>query len=389
MIPLTLAFVLASPDPATKSMSDLAKTVSTLSKRSAIAIFPTYAAVPIPEDAKEVDDIVDPIKKQGYNALISDVAVVYQQGIPQSHWGILRGLVDAPAADKSTFKPVTIPASAVKDNTITFETKDDEIVKIGTLMSLDMPRRIMVSPYFNFNNSNDFPLALSAKDMNGGDFARALAKGLGGKLQIDSKTYTIAFDAASFRTNVSKLITKAIDGVKSGKHPSQGGGEYNGGSYQDYQQYQEASQPAQSNTKEGLTAALNLLGQTINQMSDQLLEQTFAYRGTSTRLNLATFTNLQNPAIQYLRAASSVATNNEAGADVHRGQQPGQNALDLNNVIRRVDPRSPGHLIITTDFRLSLELNMAQNNRRQRGAGQFNGPPQSANEETTVTIQIL
>lgn len=383
MIPIALTFLLAAPDAKDKTINDLAKAVSTITKRSAIAVLPTFDKVSLPEDPKIVDDIVSPLRKQGFSSLVSDVAVVYQAGIPRSHWGVLRGLIQKDAKSDATFKPVAIPQSAIKDNLITFETKDTEAVKLGSLMSLDFPRRIMVSPYFNSDNSGDYPIAISAKDMAYGDFVKALTRGLGGKLAVDSKTYTIGFDGASFRTNAGKLLALAQEGVNEGRMPSGVTAQFNGGSYSEYQEYQDASQPPMATSKPALTAALTLLGQTIGQMSDQLLEQTFAYKGTSTRLSLTTFTNLQVPAVNYLRAVSAGAAP-QTGATVQR-RGPG-GGMDLTNIIRRVDPQNPGRLIITTDFRVSLELNLATQPRRGRNGA---NPPVTADSGNSITIQVL
>ncbi len=386
MIPVIAALLISDTGQKTKTLNDLVKSVATITKRSSIAVLPTFDKVSVPDDAKEVEDIVSPMRKEGFASLVSDVAVVYQQGIPKSHWGVLAGLIQSTNSPAGAFQAVTIPQTAVKDNLITFETKGNEAVKIGSLMNLDLPKRIMISPYFNFENNSDFPLAISAKDMAAADFVKALSRGLGGKLVIDNKSYTIAFDAQAFRTSLTKLLGLAQQGVNAGKVPSGASAQFNGGSYSEYQEYQDATQAPQATTKPALNAALNLLGESIRQMNDQLLEQTFAYKGTSTRLNLATFANLQNSVISYLQAASNVS-NEQAGADVQRRQRGGGAQENLANLIRRVNPRDPGKLSITTDFRVSLELNLAQNRRRNNNNA--NNPPEATGEANTVTIQVL
>lgn len=386
MIPVIAAILISDTGQKNKTLNDLVKSVATITKRSSIAVLPTFDKVQVPDDAKEVDDIVTPMRKEGFASLVSDVAVVYQQGIPKSHWGILKGLIQTTDSPASAFQAVTIPQTAIKDNLITFETKGNEAVKLSSLMNLELPKRIMISPYFNFENNTDFPLAISAKDMAAPDFVKALSRGLGGKLVIDNKSYTIAFDAQAFRTNLTKLLALAQQGINAGKQPSAATGQFNGGSYSEYQEYQDATQAPQATTKPALNAALSLLSESIREMNDQLLEQTFAYKGTSTRLNLATFTGLQNSVISYLQAASS-ASSEQAGADVQRRQRGGGGAPnDLTNLIRRVNPRDPGKLSITTDFRVSLELNLTQNRRRNNNA---NNPPEAAGEANTVTIQVL
>jgi hypothetical protein len=382
MIPVALALLMSNAPPANDSLSDLSKLLADVSKRSAITVVPTYAPIKIVSDPKIVDDIVSPLRKEGFASLVSDVAVIYQMGLPQSHLGVLKGLVNEKEPAKAEYTEVTIPKTAVKDSTITFETKPGEAIKLSSLLDLDIPKRIMISPYYNFDNSNDFPLGMSAKNMVPAEFARALTRGLSGKLVIEDKAYKINFDATSFRTNAAKVIQLAQKGVDAGRKPSGMTVNYQGGSYSDYQEFQDAAQPAQSNTKPGLTAALALLNEAIAKMNDQLLEQTFAYKGTSTRLNMATFTSLQQYAVSYLRAASATPASGQAGADVRRPQPGGRNSPNLAALINRVDPQNPGRMTITTDFRISLELNLIQARRRP-------GTPVTVDAANVITIQVL
>ena len=382
MIPIALALLMSDTTPAKDTLSDLSKILSEVSKRSSIVVVQTYEKVSIATDPKIVDDLVDPLRKMGFASLVSDVPVIYQMGIPASHLGVLKGLLSAGAeAPKAGFKEVTIPQTAVKDNLITFETKAGEAIKVSTLMNLDLPKKIMVSPYYTFENGGDFPLAMSAKNMVPAEFVRALTRGLSGKLVIEEKSYTISFDATSFRSNMAKILTVAQKGVDEGRTPSGINVQYSGGSYSDYQEYQDAAQPAHSSSKASLTSALTLLGKSISTMNDKLLEQTFAYKGTSTRLSLATFTSLQEFAINYLKSASTPPSG-QSGTSVQR-QQPGRPSSNLAGLVNRVDPQNPGRLVITTDFRVSLELNIMQ-----RG-GQQGGRPQPAEAANTITVQVL
>jgi hypothetical protein len=382
MNPITFALLMSGPGENPSSISDLSKALFGVTKRSSIVILPSYGPVSIATDPKVVDDLVDPLRKKGFASLISDVAVIYQSGIPASHLGVLKGLAYASDPDKGPFKEVTIPKTAVQDNTITFETKPGEAIKLSTLMNLDLSKRIMISPYYNFENGTDFPLAMIAKGMAPLEFVKALTRGLSGKLQIDAKTYTIGFDASSFRTNLTKVIALAQKGVDAGRLPSGMNVQYQGGSYSDYQEFQSAAQPAQSNTKPGLTAALTLLSSSIAQMNDQVVEQTFSYKGSSAKLNLAQFTSLQEIAINYLRSATP-APSPQKGAEVNPAQQPGRPNSNLAMLINRVDPRNPGHVTITTDFRVTLDLNLMQG-RRPR-----NNQPQNIDAANTISIQVL
>ena len=381
MIPIAVALLMSDTGPSNDTLSDLSKILSQVSKRSAIAVVPTYGKVSIASDPKIVDDIVSPLRKDGYASLVSDVAVIYQMGIPSSHLGVLKGLVAPPGPDKTAFKEVTIPATAIKNNNITFETKPGEAIKVGSLMNLELPKRIMVSPYYNFDNGGDFPLAMAAKDMVPAEFVRALTRGLSGKLEIGEKTYNINFDAVSFRTNVAKTLSLAQKGVDAGRTPAAMNVQYAGGSYSDYQEYQDAAQPAHSSSKQSLTAALTLLSEAISNMNDKSLEQTFAYKGSSIKLNLSNFVSLQDGVISYLRSSTPPPTG-QPGADVQRPQRGGT-PTNLVALINRVDPKNPGKLAITTDFRLSLELNLVQRGRPQQLT------PNTVDQSNTITIQIL
>ena len=382
MIPIAVALLISDAGPTNDTLSDLSKILAQITKRSAIAVIPTYGKISIASDPKIVDDIVSPLRKEGYASLVSDVAVIYQMGIPSSHLGVLKGLVSPPGPDKGAFKEVTIPASAIKNGTITFETKTGEAIKVASLMNLELPRRIMVSPYFNFDNGGDFPLAMAAKDMAPGDFVRALTRGLSGKLVIEEKTYNINFDATSFRTNVAKTLVLAQRGVDAGRTPSGVNAQYAGGSYSDYQEFQDAAQPAHSSSKQSLTSALALLSDAINKMNDKSLEQTFAYKGSSIKLTLSNFVSLQDGVISYLRSSTPPPTG-QPGADVQRQPQRGGAPTNLASLINRVDPRNPGKLVVTTDFRMSLELNLLSRGRPQQLT------PNNVDPSNTITIQIL
>ena len=382
MIPISIALLLTGSTPAADSISDLSKTLFDVAKRSAIVITTSYDKVSIAAEPKTVDDLVSPLRKLGFSSLTSDVAVIYQLGIPDSHLGVLKGLVTTSATPKIAFKEAIIPQTAVKDNLISFETKSGEAIKVGSLMNLDLPRRIMVSPYYNFENGTDFPLAMMAKDMSPADFAKALARGLSGKLIVEAKTYTIGFDANSFRSNLSKVLGLAQKGVDAGRIPSAANAQFSGGNYSDYQEYQEMAMPAQSNSKPALTSALSLLGQAVAQMNDQLVEQTFAYKGTSSKLDLSKFSGLQNMVVSYLKSPTQ-STSAQPGAETQIAQRSGRPAVNLAALVSRVNPQNPGKLVITTDFRMSLELNIIQVRRGRPDQ------PQSVDAANVITIQVL
>ena len=380
MIPIAIALLMTDATP--KSLSEVSKMLADFSKRSAIAVTPTSDSIPIASDAKNVEDMIIPLKKDGYGTLMSEVAVMYKMGIPPSHLGVLKGLI-APqgGAPPKIYKEVTIPQSAVKDNMITFETKPGEYVKVATLMNLDLTRRIMVSAYFNSDTAGDFPLAINAKDMPASEFVKALTRGLSGKLAVEQKTYTINLDSSNFKGEFNKLLPLAQKGIDEGRTPSGITNQFTGGSSSDYQEYQDAVQPAQSNSKSALKAAIALLGQTVNSMNDKVLEQTFAYKGTSTGLNLAQFTDLQKYAVNYLQSA----TPSDSVQPGTQSQRPGRGQNSLAGLVNRVDARNPGRLLITSDFRLSLELNLVGRQSRRQGVLQ----PGNVDAANKITIQVL
>jgi hypothetical protein len=173
MIPIAIAFLMSDTGSSSKSLSDVSKILAELSKGSAIAVTPNSREISVASDIKLVEDLTLPLKKEGFATWLSEVAVIYQLGIPTSHLGVLKGLVAVPGSEAAKpFKEVTIPASAVKDNLITFETKPGEAIKVSTLMNMDLTRRIMVSPYYTFDNGTDFPLAMNAKNMAPSDFVK-------------------------------------------------------------------------------------------------------------------------------------------------------------------------------------------------------------------------
>ena len=96
-------------------------------------------------------------------------------------------------------------------------------------------------------------------------------------------------------------------------------------------------------------------------MSDSLVEQTFAFPNTSTRLNLNNYAGLKRFIGDYIR---SVLPKDSKGATVSRGGGGGQ-ALP-SNILDRIDPNQPGELIVETNFRVAVELNlMAAGGREQ------------------------
>ena len=239
----------------------------------------------------------------------------------------------------------------------------------------------MVSAYFNSDTAGDFPLAINAKDMPASEFVKALTRGLSGKLAVEQKTYTINFDSSNFKGEFNKLLPLAQKGIDEGRTPSGITNQFTGGSSSDYQEYQDAVQPAQSNSKSALKAAIALLGQTVNSMNDKVLEQTFAYKGTSTGLNLAQFTDLQKYAVNYLQSA----TPSDSVQPGTQSQRPGRGQNSLAGLVNRVDARNPGRLLITSDFRLSLELNLVGRQSRRQGVLQ----PGNVDAANKITIQVL
>lgn len=359
MITATAAILLAfGPKQATPS--EVAAFIAETQKISAMVVMPNYQKITYEDTAKTLDELLLNLKKDGFSGSQSSAALLFQTGLPKSKLGVLRGLVESPAANaqpKASGQVVNVPRTAVANNMISFQTKAGEVVSIGGLVGLPFTRNLEISPYFSGDGANEFPLALNVKDLEGLEFAKLLGRGIGAKVTVDAKRVMLGFDAATFRTQFTKVLALAREGVNKDRKPDMG---FNRG----FQEFDPDGQfndgrghgPANSQTKEGLNAALNVLNATIGQMTDTTLEQTFAYANTDMALDMLRYPAIQQAIVAYFR--SLPADTPQSGGTVVRGGRPSVGAVILN----RVDPRNPGKVHISTDFRVRIELNIASQN---------------------------
>lgn len=342
--------------------NDLAGLMAKFSAQPSIVLLPAAEKIDFLKNADSYDALTDDLKRKGYNTSAAGVAVVYKNGIPPNRLGILAGFFER--QPMSTLKPVEISSKAVKDGNLTFETKPGEAVFMGGLAAIKEPKAVVVNPYFIVSQT-DFPIAMKVKDAPVLDVMKAVAKAAGGKLTINAKTYSIDFDANNFKTQIQTVLTKAVKAANDGKTPrapQPNYADYNN----DYPRGGDSSGPSIATDKTQIIAALNLLGQTIQSMQPDLIEQTFAYSNSKTRLNLNVYKNLQQPLVQFFTSLKPKQGNT-------KNENP--NAANVANLLPRVSRTRPGNLVITTDFRLIAELNI------QTGA--------NANQTNTVNLPIL
>jgi hypothetical protein len=233
-------------------------------------------------------------------------------------------------------------------------------VNLRSIAALKFDKKIQLAGYFEGSQSSPFKVALCVPgEVDGVVFAQALATGLGGKYRVTEKVWFVDFDSATWRRGFASLLAKSRDAVQKGGvistqlqyDPSNPGGDY------------QRQMPSQSQTSSSRTAALNLLNQVVVAMSDSLVEQTFAFPNTTTRLNLNNYPGLKRFIGDYIR---TVLPKESKGATVSRGGGQGL----PSNLLERIDPNRPGELVIESNFRLSVELNLGRSSGGEEGRQQ-------------------
>lgn len=347
---LTLLIVSAMlPEAKPQNLSQLAEQLSLKTKRPSMVISAGSTQFSVDTQIADPDSFVDPVVRLGSLLLRSDMTVLRPTILPEANWGVLKPLVGA-APSAKTMEEV-IPASAVKGEKLVFSTTDGSVVNLRALASLNLGKQIQLAGYFVGTQSSPFKVAMSAPSgVEGVILAQSLATGLGGKFRVTEKAWMIDFDATAWRRGFSVLLSKAQVGLRKGESPSSQP-QYDPSSGQIYE-YQ-PQMPSLAKTKESRELALSLLSQTVSALSDNLVEQTFAFPNTATRLNLNNYPGLKRPIGDFVR---SLTAKSSGGATVTRQGQSG--ATLPTNVLNRIDPNRPGELIIETNFRVSVELNL-------------------------------
>lgn len=347
---ISTLFVLALvSESKSQNLSQIAELLAAKSKRPTLAITAGRTDYMLDTEVADPDAFVEPMIKLGSLLLRSDMSVIRPTILPESTWGVLKSLVGASSISKASED--RIPSTAVKDGKLFYSSANGTTVSLRALSELAFAKKIELAGYFVGSQTSPFKVAISAsKGVDGVVLAQSLATGLGGKFRVTDKTWVIDFDAVTWRRGFANLLAKAREGArKEGSSTSQPQYDPSGGQVYDYQ----PQMPSLAQTKESRELALSLLNQTVNALNDRLIEQTFAYPNTVTRLNLNNYPALKHPIGDFVRSLTQKATN---GATVNR---PGQSGVTLPpNLLNRIDPSRPGDLVIETNFRLSVELNL-------------------------------
>ncbi|MEI7577889.1 MAG: hypothetical protein WCK51_13425 [Armatimonadota bacterium] len=347
---LTLLMVTAMlPEAKSQNLSQISEQLNLKTKRPSMVVSAGPSQFSVDSGVADPDAFVDPIVRLGSLLLRSDMTVLRPTILPESNWGILKPLVGASQSTKSTEE--VVPGSAIKGGKLVFSSASGSVVSLRTLAPLNLGKQIQLAGYFVGAQMSPFKVAISAPGgVDGVVLAQSLATGLGGKFRVTDTAWIIDFDAASWRRSFSVLLSKAQEGVRKGTSPSsQPEYDPSGGQVYEYQ----PQMPSLAKSKESRELALSLLSQTVGVLSDSLIEQTFAYSNTTTRLNLNNYPGLKRPIGDFIR---SLSEKQSGGATVTR---PGQSGATLPpNILSRIDPNRPGELIIETNFRISVELNL-------------------------------
>jgi hypothetical protein len=346
MISLTLLLAAA---PESVDLGEFSTILAEKSKGPVVLIAADQRSYNVDRTESDVSTILDRTKKFGATFFRGEVLSGNIGGIPMSRWGSLAGFVDNLNLAERPLKLIAVNADAVQDGGVSIVTKKGESISIDSILKLKFSKELKLSAYFTSGQGKDFFAGVNVNKVAETDFLRGLAKALGGKYVSSPKVIEIEFDPVLFRKQARELIARAVQGAEKGRLPGlptfNPEFSYTAGSYQ----------PSVVNNKAGAISALNLLATTIAGMPDNLLEQTFAYPNTTTRLRLNVFQNLQPAVSQFLRSSEP----EKAGAQVQNSSRPSTPAGILN----RVNPRDPGFIIISSGFRLSLELNEGQNRK--------------------------
>jgi hypothetical protein len=320
-----------------------AKLISEKTKTPAMIVTADPIKVKCDVTESDLEAFLEPSRRQGFTYLRSDIAVGSVPGIPYNKRGVLNGLTPS---QRSTVEKMSLPAGTIKNALVSFATPANKAVTVSTLAELKWSKPLLVDAYYVTGNGQDFPVSFVGKDVAETDFLKALARGLGGKYKNNEKSFTIAFDPVIFRKEAFKLIALADKGAQKG-------GQLGGSASSDPYSY---AAPSISTNKETIRAGLALLNTVIAQLPDGLIEQTFGFPNTTTRLNLNIFKGLQPSIITYIRTVeNSNKATTTAGASVNRADA--RTVAAVAGLVNRVSPNNPGNLTITTDFRITLELN--------------------------------
>jgi len=339
-------------------LSQIATMLAEKSKRPSMVISAGKTEFDVDAGVSDPDSFCDPMIRLGSILLRSDLSVLRPTILPEANWGILKSLVGGSAGPKVTEE--SIPGEAMKGGKLKFTSAKGTVVNLRSIAALKFDKKIQLAGYFEGSQSSPFKVALCVPgEVDGVVFAQALATGLGGKYRVTEKVWFVDFDSATWRRGFASLLAKSRDAVQKGGvistqpqyDPSNPGGDF------------QRQMPSQSQTSLSRSAALNLLNQVVVAMSDSLVEQTFAFPNTTTRLNLNNYPGLKRFIGDYIR---TVLPKESKGATVSRGGGQGL----PSNLLERIDANRPGELVIESNFRLSVELNLGRSSGGEEGRQQ-------------------
>ncbi len=339
-------------------LSQIATMLAEKSKRPSMVISAGKTEFDVDAGVSDPDSFCDPMIRSGSILLRSDLSVLRPTILPEANWGILKSLVGGSAGPKVTEE--SIPGDSMKGGKLKFTSAKGTVVNLRSIAALKFDKKVQLAGYFEGSQSSPFKVALCVPgEVDGVVFAQALATGLGGKYRVTEKVWFVDFDSATWRRGFASLLSKSRDAVQKGGvistqpqyDPANPGGDF------------QRQMPSQSQTSLSRSAALNLLNQVVVAMSDSLVEQTFAFPNTTTRLNLNNYPGLKRFIGDYIR---TVLPKESKGATVSRGGGQGL----PSNLLERIDPNRPGELVIESNFRLSVELNLGRSSGGEEGRQQ-------------------
>lgn len=296
------------------------------------------------------------VRKWGLNVNRSNGAVVYQDSIPLRKAPVIERLFRTNPKSPKPSKIVTIPDSAVKDDLITFETKPGELIDISKLGDLKTTKSLRPISYFGNETGNAYLCAVKVVNLNYIDFARMIAKAVGGRMRTTAKEVLIEQDGTLFRGRAHKLLEAAY--LKAPEVGSQMDPEGMGGDYPPT--FQRRGMPSGPLTK----SSIKLMDATLNAMNNNEIENAFSFTDSSSKVSLTGRTDLQSAVVSYFKSmAASSAAQNGGG----KGTAEAENQVQM--MLSSISRTNPGDLTVGGSFSLQLHLlmNSGSNNGNRVG----------------------
>lgn len=238
----------------------------------------------------------------------------------------LKAMNDARAAsgsDKSGFKlvmmsPVQLPANAVKDGMVTFQTKKSESLDLMALGNLSKP----VKTHWIFGSA---VVACKVDNLPELDFLKWIAKGVGGRIVSGPKEYTLDIDPGEIRRRAIKTISL--------NKPT-------GGTPEETARLQKQQ---------------NFRISCLNALTPTQLSAALATENGETRVELDARSPLTRTAVAY----------------VQEMEQSGDRRNPRVSVLQRVDPSRKAYLIVTSGFDTSVEVPILNGQGQPAGVVRF------------------